>query len=80
MKKALSLVEGKHEVYARRFRDAAGARRYTDPALIAETSAGFDALYDRGEEFTEFFEREIAPLPPPAVGHRTPVGPGVSRP
>lgn len=48
--------------------NAAGANRYADPALIAETSAGFDTLYARGEAFFEFFEREIAPLPPPAVG------------
>ncbi|SEP84998.1 DUF6879 family protein [Streptomyces radiopugnans] len=59
--------------------DAAGARRYADPALIAETAAGFDTLYERGEDFAEFFEREIAPLPPPSVGGRAPVGHGASR-
>lgn len=48
--------------------NADGARRYRDPALIAETREGFETLYARGEPFTDFFEREIAPLPPPATG------------
>jgi hypothetical protein len=47
--------------------NADGAKRYGDPALIAETTAGFEALYAQGESFTDFFEREIIPLPPPAV-------------
>ena len=47
--------------------DATGANRYTDSALIEETSAGFDTLYDRGEGFSEFFTREISPLAPPLV-------------
>ncbi|NJP99399.1 DUF6879 family protein [Streptomyces zingiberis] len=47
--------------------NADGARRFTDPALIAETSAGFDELYERGEEFGRFFDREIAPLAPPSL-------------
>ncbi|MGS2588266.1 DUF6879 family protein [Streptomyces hebeiensis] len=47
--------------------NADGARRYTDPALIAETSAGFDTLYGRAEPFQEFFEREILPLGAPVV-------------
>ena len=52
--------------------NAAGANRFADRALIRETSAGFDALYERGEEFHSFFDREIAPLAPPAVAyHRT---------
>ncbi|MFF9701118.1 DUF6879 family protein [Streptomyces griseofuscus] len=47
--------------------NAAGANRFTDPALIRETSAGFEALYERGEGFHDFFDREIAPLAPPVV-------------
>lgn len=47
--------------------NAAGANRFTDPELIEETSAGFDVLYERGEEYVDFFDREIAPLPAPAV-------------
>ena len=47
--------------------NAAGANRFTDPALIKETSAGFDVLYEQGEAYADFFDREIAPLPPPAV-------------
>jgi hypothetical protein len=47
--------------------NAAGANRYTDPSLIRETNAGFNALYQRGEEFYDFFDREIVPLAPPRV-------------
>ncbi|QKV93218.1 hypothetical protein HUT19_16840 [Streptomyces sp. NA02950] len=48
--------------------NAAGANQFTDRSLIRETSAGFDELYDRAEDFFAFFEREIAPLPPPPPG------------
>ncbi|MBQ0829403.1 DUF6879 family protein [Streptomyces tagetis] len=51
--------------------NAMGANRFTDPALIRETSAGFEALYERGEAFPDFFDREIAPLGPPVVAHGT---------
>lgn len=47
--------------------NAAGANHYTDPELVAETSAGFDELYAQAEEFVGFFERDIAALPPPTV-------------
>ncbi|MFJ7768265.1 DUF6879 family protein [Streptomyces sp. NPDC097107] len=47
--------------------NAAGAKRYTDRSLIRETNAGFDALYERGEGFHDFFNREIADLAPPGV-------------
>nr|WP_202557484.1 DUF6879 family protein [Streptomyces sp. SID5789] len=47
--------------------NAAGAKRYTDRSLIRETNAGFDALYERGEGFHDFFNREIADLAPPWV-------------
>ncbi|WP_326599924.1 DUF6879 family protein [Streptomyces sp. NBC_01803] len=53
--------------------NAAGAKRYTDPGLIEETSTGFCALYERGESFFDFFDREIAPLPPPSVEARASV-------
>ncbi|MFF1466575.1 DUF6879 family protein [Streptomyces mirabilis] len=47
--------------------NAAGANRYTDRSLIRETNAGFDALYERGEGFHDFFDREIVTLAPPQV-------------
>ncbi|MEV7731030.1 DUF6879 family protein [Streptomyces sp. NPDC088921] len=47
--------------------NAAGANRYTDRSLIQETNAGFDALYERGEGFHDFFDREIVTLAPPRV-------------
>ncbi|MFE1177271.1 DUF6879 family protein [Streptomyces sp. NPDC058773] len=49
--------------------NAAGANRIADQVAIEETSAGFDALYRRGEDFAEFFNREIAPLGPPMIAH-----------
>ncbi|MER5535258.1 DUF6879 family protein [Streptomyces mirabilis] len=47
--------------------NAAGANRYTDRSLIRETNAGFNALYERGEGFHDFFDREILTLAPPQV-------------
>ncbi|WP_348640161.1 DUF6879 family protein, partial [Streptomyces reticuliscabiei] len=47
--------------------NAAGANRYTDRSLIRETNVGFDALYEGGERFHDFFDREIATLAPPQV-------------
>lgn len=47
--------------------NAAGANRFADPGLIAETSAGFNVLYEQAEPFAEFFGREIASLDPPVV-------------
>ncbi|MDT0471324.1 hypothetical protein RM863_04150 [Streptomyces sp. DSM 41014] len=49
--------------------NAMGANRFTDRALIRETSAGFDTLYARADAFHDFFDREIAPLAPPTVAH-----------
>lgn len=46
----------------------AGARRFLDPEQIKTTVTEFEYLYRKGEEFSEFFKREIAPLGPP-VGH-----------
>ncbi|QKW07698.1 hypothetical protein HUT18_16225 [Streptomyces sp. NA04227] len=50
--------------------NADGARKFTDPALIRETSDGFAALYEQAEEFGQFFAREIEPLPAPEVDTR----------
>ncbi|MFG3590458.1 DUF6879 family protein [Streptomyces sp. NPDC047990] len=56
-----------YEVVYDRDGNAAGANRYIDGALIRETNAGFDALYERGEGFYDFFDREIVTLAPPQV-------------
>ncbi|MFF3983546.1 DUF6879 family protein [Streptomyces sp. NPDC001797] len=45
--------------------NAAGANRFTERSLIRETSLGFDTLYERGEGFHDFFDREVASLAPP---------------
>ncbi|MHB9862259.1 DUF6879 family protein [Streptomyces sp. YIM S03343] len=48
--------------------NAMGANRFTDRALIQETTTGFEELYERGDDFHDFFDREIAPLTPPRMG------------
>ncbi|MFG2858058.1 DUF6879 family protein [Streptomyces mirabilis] len=58
--------------------NADGSNRYTDDSLIRETNAGFDALYERGEEFRNFFDREILTLAPPRMSG-APTGPRGSR-
>ncbi|MGW7520584.1 DUF6879 family protein [Streptomyces sp. NPDC054796] len=50
--------------------NAAGANRFRDPALIEETSSGFNVLYDRADPFFDFFDRKILPLAPPTPGAR----------
>lgn len=49
----------------------AGANRISDPAVIADTSAGFEALFERAETFDAFFDREISNLAAPAVAAPT---------
>jgi hypothetical protein len=44
----------------------AGGRKFTDRDLIAGCRAEVHALYAEGEDFSDFFDREVAPLPPPA--------------
>lgn len=44
-----------------------GARRITAPDVIHAATSEIKALYERGEPFLDFFHREIAPLPAPAV-------------
>jgi hypothetical protein len=41
------------------------ALKYTGKALVGRCRAFIADLYDRGEPVSEFFQREIAPLPPP---------------
>jgi hypothetical protein len=50
------------------------ALRYTDQALVARCRDFIAALYARGEPISNFFEREIAHLPPPR-----PVAPVIPR-
>jgi Family of unknown function (DUF6879) len=42
-----------------------GARKFTDPVLIAGCIDDVHALFGYGEDLDTFFAREIAPLPPP---------------
>lgn len=44
-----------------------GARRISDPDVIAAAASEINALYERGEPFLDFFAREVVPLPAPAV-------------
>ncbi len=45
--------------------NAADTNRFSERELIRETSLGFDTLYEWGEDFCDFFERELVPLGPP---------------
>lgn len=47
--------------------NACGAWRVEDPAAIARCRAELAELFAEGEPLLDFFDREIAPLPPPAV-------------
>ncbi|MEU5547685.1 DUF6879 family protein [Streptomyces sioyaensis] len=58
-----------HEVAYDEDGNAVGANRIADREVIEQSSAGFDALYRRGEDFIEFFNREIVPLGHPMVVH-----------
>lgn len=44
-----------------------GARRIRTPEVIRTAAAEIGRLYRRGEPLLRFFEREVAPLPAPAV-------------
>ena len=46
---------------------AYGARRIDDPKVIKEACREVADLYARAEPLLDYFAREIAPLPPPAV-------------
>jgi hypothetical protein len=48
------------------------ALRYTDPVLVSRCRDFIADLYAHGEPITGFFEREIAPLPPPVARHAIP--------
>ncbi|MER6448440.1 DUF6879 family protein [Streptomyces venezuelae] len=47
--------------------NAMGSNRFTDKALIQEVANGFNVLYERADDFDEFFIREISVLDPPSV-------------
>ncbi|MFF4266152.1 DUF6879 family protein [Streptomyces virginiae] len=49
--------------------NAMGSNRFADRALIQETTNGFNALYERADDFEEFFNREIRTLDPPSVDY-----------
>lgn len=46
-----------------------GGRRITDRTVIDECRAEMAALWGKGEDIASYFEREIAPLPPPPAQH-----------
>ncbi len=49
---------------------AVGAVRYSDADCVAAFTAFMERLYARGEDFTPFFNREVATLPPPRSPER----------
>ncbi|WP_424528337.1 DUF6879 family protein [Sphaerisporangium viridialbum] len=44
-----------------------GGRRVTDPAMVGPWLELVRGIYERGEELLAYYEREIAPLPPPRI-------------
>ncbi len=44
-----------------------GAVRFTDPELVKAWEDFVRGLYDKGEDIRSYFEREVAPLPPPRL-------------
>jgi hypothetical protein len=44
-----------------------GARRIDDAAATARCEAELQAMYGSAQDFSEYFEAEVAPLPPPTV-------------
>ena len=45
-----------------------GARRFTDPAVVAAARELIQRLHASGEPIGDYFAREIAPLDPPSAG------------
>lgn len=50
--------------------EAAGAVKITDPAVVKHATDLTRYLYEAGEDLRAFFERVVAPLPPPPRGDR----------
>ncbi|GAA4203915.1 DUF6879 family protein [Microbispora amethystogenes] len=48
-----------------------GARRITDPDLAGHCRTVIGTLYERAEDVRSYVEREVLPLPPPAVSSRS---------
>jgi hypothetical protein len=57
-----------YEVVYDEFGVLRGARKFLDSKLIEGCLADVQSLYGLGEELGTFFEREVAPLPPPSIG------------
>lgn len=49
----------------------AGGRRYRDPQLIVSWRRIIADLFAAGEPLTDYFDRRVAPLPPPTVNDPT---------
>lgn len=47
--------------------EADGAIRYTDPGIVGRWTAYLKELYAVAEDIASYFDRVVAPLPPPAI-------------
>ncbi|MCF6474508.1 hypothetical protein FAF44_39930 [Nonomuraea sp. MG754425] len=56
-----------YEVLYDEYGGGSGGRRVTDPGVVGPCLRAVRALFDEGEDVRGFHEREIVPLPPPAV-------------
>lgn len=71
---------GKHAMYEVLYDsrgELAGGRKFIDPDLVEGCLTEVQSLHSSGEDFWTFFEREVAPLPPPTVNTSmsSPAGP-----
>ncbi|WP_016906873.1 DUF6879 family protein [Streptomyces xiaopingdaonensis] len=65
------LTLGAHTLYRIRYDPSgrlAGAARFSDTSLVAQAAERMSRLYDEGEDVARYFQRSVAPLPPPTVG------------
>ncbi|MBE1534267.1 DUF6879 family protein [Actinomadura algeriensis] len=64
------VIIGKRVLYEVRYRrdwTPCGAKRITAPDVIRTAASEIARLYNKGEPLLDFFEREVAPLPAPAI-------------
>ncbi|MEO3974007.1 DUF6879 family protein [Streptomyces sp. CAU 1734] len=64
------VVLGGHTLYRVLYTESgacSGAIRYTDPDVVGSWEYYISELFRAGEDMEQYFEREVAPLPPPSL-------------
>lgn len=60
-------AEVMHEIYYDQNGVLSGGRRIVEASIISECRLEIDAIYQKGEDLLAFFQREVAPIPPPII-------------